>query len=152
MTRSIQYINTLNIVHRDVKADNFLVDSKGFTNSDFNVILTDLGTACVLQPGSFLTDQCGTRKYWAPEVISKLYAHPVDLWAVGVTLYGFITGSFPFKTENEVVQCELVIPHRIPKAPADLLRRLLEKDPFKRITTADCLNHRWVKQHEAETE
>lgn len=152
MTKSIQYINTLNIVHRDVKADNFLVDSKGFSNPDFNVILTDLGTACVLVPGSFLTDQCGTRKYWAPEVIRKSYSHPVDLWAVGVTLYGFITGSFPFKTENEVVQCEVVIPQRIPKAPADLLRRLLDKDPNKRINCEDCLNHRWVKQHEAELE
>merc|ERR1719171_536329 len=121
MIRAIEYLHSKNVIHRDVKADNYLVDTKGFGKPDFRVVLTDLGTALVLDQDKLLTEQVGTRKYWAPEVILRKYAHPVDIWAVGVTLYGFLTGKFPFVETGHVMTQKLHLPKQLAEDVCEVL-------------------------------
>merc|ERR1712094_62567 len=68
MLDSIIYLHDQNIVHRDVKADNYLVDGNTFKATVFRVVLTDLSTARHLEDGVFLKEMLGTMQYWAPEI------------------------------------------------------------------------------------
>ncbi|CAK0870322.1 unnamed protein product [Prorocentrum cordatum] len=99
MLEGVCYLHNLAIVHRDVKADNFLTEKEEFLDPDCRVILADFGFACYCRTGDRLQRRCGTKMYWAPEIWDRNYAVKVDVWAVGVTVYGMMEGTFPFRTE-----------------------------------------------------
>merc|ERR1719460_2471505 len=135
MLAAIVYLHAQKIVHRDVKADNYLVDSSIFKDRDFKVVLTDLSTARYLEDGVFLKEMLGTMQYWAPEIVARYYTHKVDCWAIGVILWCMLTMKFPFNTAQETYTKKLVYrADKMSQAQFDLLLQLLEKNPVKRIT------------------
>ena len=84
--RGLEYLHAQNIVHRDLKGGNVLVDSKG------NVKLSDFGCAKSLG-NSYLQSFIGTACWMAPEIVlQKGHERFVDIWSLGCTVYEMLTG------------------------------------------------------------
>lgn len=97
----VSYMVSVQIVHRDVKLENILLDSAN------HIKLIDFGLAANTMPGRKLKVHCGSPSYAAPEIVARrLYdGPPVDVWSLGVVLYGMICGHLPFHaTDNKKVR------------------------------------------------
>ena len=161
----IKHIHSQNIVHRDVKLENILIDLNN------TIKICDFGIGRILSsPDELLHDQCGTPMYMAPEILScskeKGYkGFPVDIWSAGIALYIMLSGTLPFsikddidsfvdendfkKKKNLALRQAIIYnePKKIEKISdkaRDLLHGLLNKDPNKRLTCDEILNHPWL--------
>lgn len=88
---ALAYLHKRAITHRDIKLENILYTSKG------EVKLIDFGfSTLMLQKKKMF---CGTPSYMAPEIVRRtcFKGQPVDIWALGITLYALISHSFPFR-------------------------------------------------------
>ena len=163
--QGIKYIHSKNIVHRDIKLENILIDLKN------NIKICDFGISKILNDkNQKLYDQCGTPMYMAPEILlstkEKGYdAFPIDLWSSGIALYIMLNGTLPFSTNDNFDNDDSIdfnkknnmtlkynIIHNNPKIienisneAIDLLNGLLNKNPKLRFTVDDVLNHPWLK-------
>jgi len=92
----LAYCHSKNILHRDIKLDNILLDQNGL------VKLCDFGVGKMVKKGEKMTEQCGTPAYIAPEIIRDegYYGFAVDIWSSGVVLYAMLYGTVPFKASN----------------------------------------------------
>lgn len=94
MLLGIAYVHKMNIVHRDIKPNNFLL---GGADGD-TVKLTDFGMARKMPERGYLTSHCGTAPYMSPEVVGrKPYGFNTDVWSMGVTAYVLLYGDFPYQ-------------------------------------------------------
>lgn len=149
MTQAIAFLHSLQLMHRDVKGESFLLDRFDIYDEGIRVILIDLGTAAELnQPGEKLSAQVGTRIYWAPEVVNQCYSFPADVWALGIILYGILCGTFPFKSDDEILTkepgffiCETLTTNN---DAVDFLQALMRKDQDSRPTADDALKLAWM--------
>ena len=93
--QGLAYIHTKKlIVHRDIKLDNILLDSRGM------IKICDFGVSKqVKTTNEIMYEQCGTPAYIAPEILKdKGYSgFKVDVWSAGVCLYAMLVGTVPFK-------------------------------------------------------
>ena len=93
--QGLNYLHTNNIIHRDIKPQNILIDS------DNNCKIADFGFARYDKNESLLNTICGSPLYMAPEIIKKQkYSINADVWSVGVILYQMLTASQPFNCSN----------------------------------------------------
>lgn len=154
MFASIAYIHGLGMVHRDVKADNFLVSTPTITDHNCSAVLSDFGFATVpdLDPTVMMTKQCGTRPYWAPEIYQKKYTAKVDEWALGVVMYGLLMKRFPFNGLEDVSgkQPKLTnVPEAVQQLIGGVLDRnytggLLDKIDKTRLSASAALNSGYI--------
>jgi serine/threonine protein kinase len=136
------------MVHRDLKPENLLLDK------DCNIKLIDFGLANSTKDSVALNTACGSPNYAAPEVISgqSYSGHEVDIWSCGVILYAMICGSLPFDDEQlavlfmKIKQGNYRMPVQIPPDCKDLIRRMLQTNPVKRIKLSEIKQHRWYLQ------
>lgn len=144
MLNAISYLHGLAIIHRDIKAENYLLDRVTLTDSKCQVVLADFGFACECRVGDRLSRRCGTRAYWPPELWDRSYTTKVDLWAMGVTLFGVVEGSFPFTSEWDVKNREVKCHPLLNSKCADLIHQLLSKLEVGRPTATQALAHKWL--------
>lgn len=134
------------MVHRDLKLENVLFKNQNFED-DFFIKVVDFGIAGV---GGDKVD-AGTLLYMAPECLDKVAAETtpaIDVWAIGVMFYAMIYGQLPFNhaDEKELIKSIKTDPikfpntHPITEGAKEVLRRLLEKDPSKRIELVDFVD------------
>ena len=143
---AIKYIHDNNIIHRDIKLDNILLDL------DNNIKICDFGVSRKIIKGDIMFEQCGTPAYIAPEILlNKGYeGFGVDIWSAGVVLYAMLSGTVPFKGNNLKDLHNLIINGEykeikgISKDAEDLLKNLLEVEPKERIKIEEILNHPWI--------
>jgi len=92
---AVKYLHEISICHRDLKPDNFLLETKSPLETGV-VKLIDFGMSCEFRRGQFMTRNVGTPFFVAPEVLKSRYTEACDLWSCGVMLFLFLCGSYPF--------------------------------------------------------
>ncbi|XP_031193675.1 serine/threonine-protein kinase MARK1-like [Mastomys coucha] len=131
---AVQYCHQKCIVHRDLKAENLLLDA------DMNIKIADFGFSNEFTVGNKLDTFCGSPPYAAPELFQgKKYDGPeVDVWSLGVILYTLVSGSLPFDGQNlkelreRVLRGKYRIPFYMSTDCENLLKKLLVLNPIKR--------------------
>ncbi|KAL8166279.1 hypothetical protein V2J09_007778 [Rumex salicifolius] len=149
--RFLEDCHSLGVMHRDLKPENFLFKSK---HEDSPLKVTDFGLSVFFQPGDTFTDTVGSPYYVAPEVLKKSYGPEADIWSAGVILYILLSGVPPFWAETnkgifrKILGGTLDLVTRpwqgVSDNAKDLIRKMLEKDPKKRLTAYEVLCHPWM--------
>ena len=160
IAKGLKFLHENNVVHRDIKSDNILIDKNGHCK------LADFGCSIKLknnQPDLFSKTE-GNMYFFPPEFVDgkskKQFGYkPVDIWAFGVSIYTCIFKSLPFLPENRENVVELFKEIReakfdynkngvkISKDMEILLGHILDKDPNKRFTAKDIVDYPWLKSN-----
>ena len=147
---AIAYVHSKNIIHRDIKAENFLFAADG------SIKLIDFGLAVRIKADTdVLTAIVGSAHYLAPEMVKQHYSRSVDIWSAGVMIYLMLYGRYPFDGTND----DAVI-KKIKKGDIDwststsffsvsdkaigFTKALLDKDVTKRLTAKQALCHSFL--------
>jgi len=144
MVSSIHYLHSRSIIHRDVKGDNYLCDRPNIVEPDCKIVLTDFGTAVDCKATDRLREKCGTKLYWSPEFYKLDYSHKVDIWAMGVVVYGLLNGKFPFRDEKDMQTKQVTVPKGTPQECHDFLLSILEKKEAKRADSGMVMADPWI--------
>uniref|UniRef100_A0AAQ5Z959 non-specific serine/threonine protein kinase n=1 Tax=Amphiprion ocellaris TaxID=80972 RepID=A0AAQ5Z959_AMPOC len=143
---AVHYCHQKNIVHRDLKAENLLLDA------DSNIKIADFGFSNEFTEGSKLDTFCGSPPYAAPELFQgKKYDGPeVDIWSLGVILYTLVSGSLPFDGQNlkelreRVLRGKYRVPFYMSTDCEGILRRFLVLNPAKRCSLEQIMKDKWI--------
>ena len=153
---ALSYLHSFGIIHRDIKSENILITYNN--DEEFDIRINDFNLSRILGPGEFCNETCGTLSYVAPEILlKKKYNKLVDSWSLGVTCYLLISGSLPFdhplndkeiirKTIYEQPNFRYGIWEKISNECINFISKLLEKNPKKRMTINEALEHEWIKK------
>lgn len=150
---ALHYLHSNNIIHRDLKPENILIGLDG------RLLLCDFGWA-VLDKSQRRTSKCGTPDYIAPEIVEDMpYGSAVDLWALGVLAFEFLTGRPPFETDEEgehytktyakIARVDFKFPSYVSAPAQDLISSLLKYHPKDRMTLDQVAVHPWITSHAA---
>jgi len=154
MVEALEYLHAMGIVHRDLKPENLLFET---TAHDSRIKLIDFGLAGSCKDGP-LSTPCGTPNYVAPEILRRTkYGTQADMWSIGVILYIILCGFPPFYDENDdlgklyrkIKRAQYTMPSPywddISPAAKELIGKLLQPDPKKRLTATQALKHAWCR-------
>ncbi|CAD5187771.1 unnamed protein product [Musa acuminata subsp. malaccensis] len=148
----VEACHSMGVMHRDLKPENFL-----FVNQmeDASLRTIDFGLSIFFRPGEVFNDVVGSPYYVAPEVLKKRYGPESDVWSAGIIIYILLSGVPPFWAESEQGIFEEVLHGKldfqsdpwpsISESAKDLVRRMLVRDPSKRLTAHEVLCHPWVQ-------
>ncbi|RZF33137.1 hypothetical protein LSTR_LSTR004823 [Laodelphax striatellus] len=151
---AVQYCHQKKIIHRDLKAENLLLDS------EMNIKIADFGFSNEFTPGSKLDTFCGSPPYAAPELFQgKKYDGPeVDVWSLGVILYTLVSGSLPFdgstlrELRERVLRGKYRIPFYMSTDCENLLKKFLVLNPAKRASLENIMKDKWMNSGYEEEE
>jgi len=166
LLKGLEYLHSHHIIHMDVKLDNIFLERTGDLGS---ARLGDFGLSMFTQ-WTTENELKGSLHYMAPELLfACAYNHgqpgsktggtrnttATDLWSVGVVLYALMSQRFPYGGKSEDIIKKNILENRldlkrncfceISEEAKDLLRRLLESDPQKRISAKEALQHPWFQ-------
>ncbi|KAL7671737.1 hypothetical protein ACOME3_006640 [Neoechinorhynchus agilis] len=154
---AVCHMHKKGIVHRDLKPENILMDE------NMNIKIADVGLSTVLptEPNKYLHEVCGTIGYMAPEMLLQSlfpeqyqgYGREVDMWACGVILFTMLSGTPPFWHRKQHILLRQIMEanysfsnlvwDEISTTAKEIVSRLLEIDPQKRLTAEEALAHQW---------
>lgn len=156
LLQAIKYVHNQDLVHRDIKLENILLDENR------NLLISDFGFAINISDGEMLHEVLGTPSYFAPETLRCVvyddatgYGKHVDMWACGVILYTLLVGQGPFWHRRDTIMYRKIMEGKyslstrewedISEGPKDLIRKLLVVDPQLRYTAGEALSHPWFE-------
>lgn len=144
---TLEYIHSHNIVYRDLKPENVLLDREG------HIRLTDFGIAKPVQSVSEVTKTfCGSPAYLAPEAVARAGStQAADIYGLGVVIYEMLVGSPPFFSYNpselmeQILHRPVEFPEELSLEASDLLRKLLARQPEQRPTASALRSHSFFR-------
>ncbi|XP_060239371.1 sperm motility kinase X-like [Meriones unguiculatus] len=151
VVHAVNYCHNNQVVHRDIKATNILMDCRG------NAKLIDFSLAVKVTPGQKLRGFCGTLPYCAPELFARgeYDAYPIDMWCLGILLFLMVAGHFPFQAKsvagmrNEVTSGNFTIPKHVSIDIFNVILELLIINPGRRPTIKDIMRRPVIRASEA---
>jgi Ca2+-binding EF-hand superfamily protein len=157
ISSGILYLHQYGVLHRDLKPENIMLTEC----SEKGVIkIMDFGLSKIMGPDERVADGFGTLSFVAPEVlIRQPYGKQIDIWSLGVILYYMLSGTLPFDDENDneevIAKMTVFVEVQFPSKNwskkssevIDLISKCLIKDPNKRITIEEYLQHPWIVKH-----
>ncbi|BAT85275.1 Calcium-dependent protein [Vigna angularis] len=148
----VQMCHKHGVMHRDLKPENFLFANKKETAALKTI---DFGLSVFFKPGERFNEIVGSPYYMAPEVLKRNYGPEVDIWSAGVILYILLCGVPPFWAETEQGVAQAIIRSVVdfkrdpwPKVSdnaKDLVKKMLDPDPRRRLTAQEVLDHPWLQ-------
>mmetsp|Transcript_42201 Transcript_42201/g.112865 ORF Transcript_42201/g.112865 Transcript_42201/m.112865 type:complete len:379 (+) Transcript_42201:319-1455(+) len=147
----MEYLHSQDIVYRDLKPENLLLDKLGY------IKVCDFGFAKVVEPCSKTWTLCGTPEYLAPEIIlNKGHGRAVDWWATGILIFEMLVGYPPFEADDRlnlyqmILRCEINFPRHVKKEARELISGLVTNDLSRRLGNLkngpkDITNHAWFR-------
>lgn len=154
---AIAHCHARSVVHRDVKPENLLYSNP---NPNAELVLVDFGMAREFSHSEdkCMSLQCGSPSYVAPEVLARSYDEKCDVWSCGIIMHILLVGRTPFGNgaDDEILSrveqfdpsLDLALEEEdwqdVSKEAKDLLSALLERDPEKRLSPLQALNHPWI--------
>ncbi|KAG7390642.1 Mitogen-activated protein kinase kinase 5 [Phytophthora pseudosyringae] len=148
---ALDHMHSQRTVHRDIKPANILMNRNGqFKVADFGLAGT------LAKSDSFFSDFTGTMMYMAPERISGAqYTCVSDIWSLGITLFSLATGGYPFTVDDGFFGLEEAIcqdtlppmPNRFSPECRDFIKRMLNRDPERRLTAEEALSHPFISSY-----
>uniref|UniRef100_A0AAQ4S515 non-specific serine/threonine protein kinase n=1 Tax=Gasterosteus aculeatus aculeatus TaxID=481459 RepID=A0AAQ4S515_GASAC len=144
---AVHFCHCRNIVHRDLKAENLLLDH------NLNIKIADFGFSNLFARGQLLKTWCGSPPYAAPELFEgKEYDGPkVDIWSLGVVLYVLVCGALPFDGSTlqnlraRVLSGKFRIPFFMSTDCEYLIRHMLVLEPSRRLTLEQICKNKWMR-------
>ncbi|KAK3027941.1 hypothetical protein RJ639_039408 [Escallonia herrerae] len=143
----------MGVMHRDLKPENFLLSDK---SEKALLKATDFGLSVFIEEGKMYRNIVGSAYYVAPEVLQRKYGKEIDIWSAGVMLYILLSGVPPFWAETEkgifdaILKADIDFESQpwpsISSSAKDLVRKMLTRDPKRRITSAQVLEHPWIRE------
>ena len=140
ITLAIEHVHKLDIIYRDLKPENVLLDARG------HVRLTDFGLSKegISNSSSGANSFCGTPEYLAPEILNRQgHGRAVDWWSLGALLYEMLTGLPPFYCRDrerlfeKIRRADLNYPRYLSACSQHLLKGLLTRDPKMRLGSGE---------------
>jgi len=151
----LSYIHESGWCHRDLKLENIVCTNENFLHVPV-VLIGDFGFAVPYSPSNLLSDPVGSIHYCAPEVIKNEPYEGIkaDLWSLGVVMYSLLTTGYPFIGRNrEEIAAKIISGQYEPcrflsKKVEDVLKKLLQVDPQKRISLQELKKEPWLRYDE----
>ncbi|XP_052472641.1 serine/threonine-protein kinase SIK3 homolog isoform X1 [Carassius gibelio] len=151
---AVYFCHCRNIVHRDLKAENLLLDH------NLNIKIADFGFSNLFSRGQLLKTWCGSPPYAAPELFEgKEYDGPkVDIWSLGVVLYVLVCGALPFDGSTlqnlraRVLSGKFRIPFFMSTDCEYLIRHMLILEPSRRLSMEQICKNKWMRQGDPDPE
>ncbi|KAI3987174.1 hypothetical protein MKX01_031658 [Papaver californicum] len=148
---AVDFCHNRGVYHRDLKPENLLLDDNG------NLKVSDFGLSALAaskRQDGLLHTTCGTPAYVAPEVISRHGYDGVkaDIWSCGVILFVLLAGYLPFQDANlmemyrKIGRGEFKFPNWFPADVRRLLSKILNPNPFERISMAKIMESSWFRK------
>lgn len=146
MILAIEELHKNQIIYRDLKPDNILIDGQG------HALLTDFGLAKENFDKESSSSFCGSLAYLSPEMIKKTgHDKAIDWYLLGVLFYEMITGFPPFYSMDHsqliknIETAKVRLPESVSQQAGSLIRKLMKKDPIKRLGSKNDANE--IKNH-----
>jgi serine/threonine protein kinase len=142
----LEYLhNERKVAHRDLKLENILLDYYD------NIKVIDFGLSHEFENANDLfTTPCGSCPYISPElIVTGRQGVPADIWSLGMILYACATARLPFRNDNfqmlyrQILSAEIYYPMNLSDELTDLLKKMLCRDPHRRITIEEIKQHPW---------